>query len=279
MKKTRKIKFTLGMKIASVLCCVALLSVGFASWWIVQYPTQAEESGSFTVYKVDTKKVNISTPTFLTDDDSEIVFGAPTKDEIDALTNNYGWLGYNSSEVALEDLSATLGFTVSVKDVKKEGNNTTEEDSSSKLSEFITEINVAFDAGSVYEGKIGNGVATPIVEYRVRSGNTEWGDFKSAGTYSTDNNLTLSITNSDTNFSKPLDNSSLDIQVRFTFGWSYANGTTKNPYLHYNASAYGDGTLATQASEVLTNVYGLYNAEGQAYENYSVTINTNPSGN
>ena len=304
MKKTRKIKFTLGMKIASILCCVALVSVGFASWWIVNYPaTTAVEAGSFTVYSVDTKNVKITDVTFYDDEsdqtgtavtkdqqgndvanaDAEIIFGAPSEADKSAKftgnTQDHRWLGYNSegaNAVATEDLTTILDFTVAVKDVVKTQGGTEEQDSQNKLSEFINKISVAFNAGDAYEGKIGSGVATPVIEYRVKSSSTEnWNNiaFKSAGTYDKDSNLTLNINNSDANFTKPLDNSSLDIQVKFTFDWNYASSITENPYLYYNAQAYGDGTLATQASEVLTNVFALKDTK------YTVNISTDPGQN
>ena len=65
--KQRKGKFTLGMKIASILSCIALVSVGFASWWIIRLPSPETKGGSFEVYSVDEKKINYTDVKFVTE--------------------------------------------------------------------------------------------------------------------------------------------------------------------------------------------------------------------
>lgn len=269
MKKTRKIKFTLGMKIASVLCCVALLSVGFASWWIVNYPTQKTESGNFVVYSISTKNITISEPTFLTDDtqDAEIVFGYPAG-------GTTTWLGYTSSTqdstngVAPEDLSATLEFSVTV------------DDANAQLSTFLNNIYVEFDAGNTYDAAIGSGVATPVVKYRTTTTKDSWDkDWSDAdiptATYTpsaTSEAVPAKITLGDA----VMGAQTVYVQVQFTFGWNYLNqegGTqqTTNPYTYYNTQTYSD-ELAEGARTALSNVWGL---QGNTY---NVKIYTDPKG-
>ena len=50
--KSRKRKFALSMKIAAMLSCIAIASVGFASWLIVNQPEQQNATGSITASAV-----------------------------------------------------------------------------------------------------------------------------------------------------------------------------------------------------------------------------------
>jgi hypothetical protein len=66
----KKMKFSLGMKIVSLLSCVALVSMGFASWWILKLPeTDPYTNGSFTAYAVAEKNITIDNFVFTEGDD------------------------------------------------------------------------------------------------------------------------------------------------------------------------------------------------------------------
>ena len=110
-------RFNLGVKIASILSAVAILSVGFASWLIVNVPEdqQFDEIGSFTVYTVNDQSVSLSYDwnndgTFGDTegeyDNMKIVFGKPTTGNTDI-----GWLQADSSMIA-ESLTATAAVNV-----------------------------------------------------------------------------------------------------------------------------------------------------------------------
>ena len=60
--KQKKFKFSLGFKIATILSCLALVSTGFASWWIVSIrnDNNGRQEGSFTVYAVEEKEVEVT---------------------------------------------------------------------------------------------------------------------------------------------------------------------------------------------------------------------------
>ena len=290
MKKGRKIKFTLGMKIASILCCVALVSVGFAAWWIVEFPVaQSTTAGNFTVYSVTNKKIVIQNMKFLDDANDEdptditpenkdtqiadaaIVYGKPSNADKSAYfenatpaKTNYGWLG-TTIDVLEEDLTSILQFDVAITDGKADGDT---------VASFITDITIALDAADIF-ATIGKGVAAPKMSYRVGTS----GDFTGEKTYATGTeNAPLAITINKSAFES---GSTVTVQVKFDFGWSYtSNGqpVTLNPYLHYNANAYGDGTLANElhnkeTSNGILDKIALLNSAS-----YDVTISTTPAG-
>ena len=260
--KQRKVKFSLGMKIASILACLALVSVGFASWWIVQFPEEKTiEDGQFVVYAVEEKNITFEDVHFV--DNAEIVYGYTTPTTAPA----YKWLGAdkydansNPNGVKPEKLSATLQFKVVI------------DDEEANLDDYLTQINVDFDAGTAYEAAmVANNeyggvvaVGAPIVSYRYTKAaafNNE--EFASAGTYTAADNLSF-------NFAPPTDaGDELLVEVKFTFSWGRTtNG--QNPYEFFNQNQYTTDS-ALLANNFLNAVKKLN--DGQAY---IVKISTNP---
>lgn len=225
MKKTTK-KLSLGMKIASILACLALVSVGFASWWIVKLPeTVTNNDGSFETYAVVDKEIQISTPTY---DNSLIVFGKPA-------SGTTRWLSYDANTVQAENLVSIMSFTVSIKD-----------DTTTTLNTFLNKIKIEFDpqdANSVFDTAISNGsIAAPVVEYKVDNGN-----WTSAGAYTADK-ISFEI-------DAPAANTA-NVQIRFTFDW----GTTcdgENPYTYFNGEGKTYEDYAEIAKALLTDVSKL----------------------
>ena len=82
--KNRKRKFALGMKIAALCSCLALASVGFASWLVVHEPEDQTVDGAVNVAltsSAELKEIK-ATPTLGADNDSyaaKFVFGRPKK--------------------------------------------------------------------------------------------------------------------------------------------------------------------------------------------------------
>ena len=279
MKKGRKIKFTLGMKIASILCCVALVSVGFAAWWIVEFP-QAKETtaGSFTVYDVTSKEIEITNVKFLDDDadatptavdfetpdanidDAKIIFGHPVETNTTA-----NWFGYDDSKVQAEDLETILQFDVAIKNA----------DNEDPISKFIETIKISFNVGDKYHALIGQGVAAPVVSYRI--GTTGEFGTATAKTYVKTpdvDNAPLEIEIPKAEFAT---GESVTVQVKFEFGWSFS-GQTENPFDYYNAQDYTN-ELGSEANTVLTGIYSLYDLTdptAPVAEKYSITISTTP---
>lgn len=249
--KQRKFKFSLGMKIASILSCIALVSVGFASWWIVKLPTETKvEDGSFVAYTVVDKEILVSKPVF-TDSISNIVFGKPTTQ------GTTRWLSYDDKTVQTESLQATMSFTVSVKN-----------DTTTPLNTFVNKIAIEFDPQTtitqdeetidVFDTAIKNGsIAAPVIEYKVGDG--EW---TSAGTYSSDK-LAFEIDAPDTN--------TANVEIRFTFKWGSDCGG-ENPYTYFNGKD-AEGNLRTYEDHADTARSVLSDIAKLAGKKYFVTIN------
>ena len=70
--KRKNRKLALGVKIASLLSCVAIASVGFAGWIIVGNPSVDVSSGTLNAYTVSESGLTL---TKATDATENIVFG------------------------------------------------------------------------------------------------------------------------------------------------------------------------------------------------------------
>ena len=152
MKATIKSRFSLGMKIVGLLSCLAIVSVGFAAWWIINYPGEKSyETGSFTVYAVNEKDITFTDIT--AEGDATIVFGAPEE------PTTISWLGY--TDVAEQKLSAILKFTVAI--------NTSE-----ALSTYLDAINVDFNPGAAFSAVDAKYVGAPKVYYQIGSTSGSW---------------------------------------------------------------------------------------------------------
>ena len=92
----------------SILACLALIGVGFASW-IISANTSTTEQGSFIVDTVSDKSYTVTGD--WKDKKSEIIFSAPTGD-----TTN-GWLTNDSAKK--ENLTVTYQLTVTYGDGSK----------------------------------------------------------------------------------------------------------------------------------------------------------------
>lgn len=145
--KNRKRKFALGMKIAAMFSCIAIASVGFAAWIIVNDTNVVGTSGSITAEAVDEKGLTFSSIETPAD---TIILGKsnasvwyPTVDAQAATSfTSKNWL-VNSS-IASEQLKGTITVsfeaknvtegTISVNLIPKYG----ETDASSRLQELVT---------------------------------------------------------------------------------------------------------------------------------------------
>ena len=260
--KQRKIKFSLGMKIASILSCLALVSVGFASWWIIQLPQTTTKHGSFEVYEVETKKIQFDAIKFVTeagaDDDANITFGYP------AATVQSPWVGYDSTGMAPEDLEAIMQFNVTL----------TSGDSNDKISSYMKQVNIELTIPDAYKQRIVNAtnktgcVAVPVISYRLGTS----GNWTSTTPTVDGAKYTIAITDA-------IANKSQTIQVKFEFDWSYyytENGDTvitDNPYTYFNGLQGGysvDREIAAKA--VLDEIFNLGNAQ------FDIKLSSTPEG-
>lgn len=258
MKKTTK-KLSLGMKIASILACLAIVSVGFASWWIVNYPKPVEYTdGSFEVYGVETKNIYFDNMTWGTGkDDALIIFGYPT-----GATTNKGWFGYskwteqNTDGVKEEDMTAVFNFTLKM------------DDESETINNYMDVVTVTFTP--VYDGFAAlvndtKYIAAPVIEYSL-DGGTSW---ETGATYN-GGATTFDIE------TETMTGSFQNIKLRFTFGWGeYFNDETTqenlNPFDFFNGQDYSVD-LAGEAQEVMVAIKALESAS------YKINIGSTPAG-
>ncbi|MBO5907951.1 MAG: hypothetical protein J6Q85_07375 [Clostridia bacterium] len=234
--KTKR-NFSIGIKIASILSAVAILSIGFASWLIVSAPNdQTYADGSFTVQAVEMKSATISG---ITSSDSSVVFGKGAAPSGEGVTN-YGWL--KATDVGNDDLNASFSFTLTSKDGK--------DPSELALNEVLKTITIVLDTPDAFDAAVADGyLGAPTVSY-------SYGESVTASSSNfADGKVTLVIDISE------VDIASIDVTLNLTFAW----GTNGNPFTYYNAQAYTP-ELASEAFEVLDAVYGLKDAK------YSITI-------
>ncbi len=264
MKKTTK-KLSLGMKIASVLACLAIVSVGFASWWIVQLPDpEPVDDGSFTVYSVNTKNIKIENVDFAyitparnpAVKSSNIIFGKTT-----GVTQR--WL-LADDDVAEQNLTATFTFDVNLYDDYQAGQ--VNDLGEGAISDYISEITLDFLPTGI-DSAIGNGyIAKPVITYSYGTDSTDTVTYEPSDESDT---ATLHINMEDAS------SNSVTVTVTVEFNWGATFGG-QNPYVYYNAAGKNpteaiseddETTWAEHADAALTGLYGLNNAS-----NYEITL-------
>ena len=268
--KQRKFKFSLGIKIASILSCLALVSIGFASWWVISINKPAAAStGSFTVYEVEEKNVNITVDGNNGWTGAEIIFGKSTKTPATTPT----WLLANDPNMKNQSLSATLKFNVAT------------DDADVALDELVGGVTVTFDLSTaevavpetidadekmtfaeLFQYAMGKGyIAAPKISGTYGSG-TSIGD---AQTYS-NGAVTVALP------AAALTTNSVDVTINFEFGWgsmTYKDGANQNPFDYFNTVDYNT-TNKENALAMLTTIDLL----GDVQNAYSVTIDATVKG-
>ena len=228
--KQRKHKFSLGIKIASILSCLALISVGFASWWIVKMPDAVTEDGSFTVYAVEEKNVEFNNVALA---NSEIVFG-----KVDGVTETWLW----AKDIAAENLKSTLTFDVDLKD----GNTLS---TTSKLSEMLEKVTLTVEpsAAAALEAAINaNYIKNPTVSYTYTPAG---GEEQTGNAFYNDTSDKIEIAIPMT--AATVNHVTVTVEIAFEWGSAFDN---KNPYEYYNEKDY-DATAFT-ALTALNNLTG-----------------------
>ena len=215
-------KMSLGVKIASILTCLALTAVGFASWLILKPAEEKTVSGSFTVYSVEDNNIEIAVSPA---EANKIVFGH------DGSTQNGAWLQYDG--VSPQALTAV--FDVTVKSVKSNGN------AGLPLTKVLSSIDIAYalDANATaFEDAVDAGYLKDAVVTVDK------------GTYADDKILisTLGLSDTDTE---------VTVKVTVTFGWGSALGN-QNPYSYFNNLDYS-ASNATAATTALTAIKAVEN--------------------
>lgn len=265
--KQRKFKFSLGMKIASILSCIALVSVGFASWWIVQMPDPVTyENGSFTVYTVDTKNVRIENFKVKDNTEASIIFGRTS-----GVTER--WL-LSDSDDKEQNLKVTFTFDVNLYDNYKEGASDNKLTEGGNLSKFVGNIKLNFaptvktNLDAAIKAKY---ITAPVITYSYgsKTGNITYNPD------ATENTLDIDMSGATSN------TQAVTLTIEFKWGETFdTNGTADtdlddnlNPYAFYNATtrnatgdsgvaktgegATGNMTWAEHAAKALGDIHAL----------------------
>ena len=258
MKATRKSRFSLGMKIACILSCLTLFTMGFASWWIVKMPEQRTQTGSFEVYSVTRKNIDV---TLTNADAPTIIFGKPS-------TGSATWL-VASSDVQTQSLTATITFDVTVKDNDVLSTETSVGDMLSKVSVTLA----VPDADAMATAISKNYLATPTLTYTTTGGTAKSGNATySNGTFTVDIPMDGAVTSGSTVYN------TVSVSLTLTFTWGSAfGGTNTNPYTYFNSLDYAESTNVTgsamEANAAAEIVLGaIEDLKGTGAGLYNVTI-------
>lgn len=262
MKKTTK-KLSLGMKIVAILACLALASVGFASWLILQVENPAPMTdGSFTVYSVDTKNVKIEGAAF-TGDSAKIIFGKKTEGVTES------WL-IAGADVANENLTATLTFNVNLYDDDGQPSD------GGAIKDYISEVELKFDPTGIDDAIEAYYITAPVIAYTYGEGeNQKTGKIN----YSAEND-TLSIA-----MDKATGNT-VAVTVTIEFDWGTAFGS-QNPYEYFNdKTANADSTFDKPAPDTGKYKWAEYASvalsglsEINSTANYKITLTAKLNNN
>ena len=239
LKKFRKVRLSLSMKIISLLSCLALVSMGFASWWIIKVDT-GTTMGSFTTYEVEKKNVKITNfkegGTALSDSNSdgtyehksEIIFGKPEGYQPEA----GAWLRPNGDHEE-QNLSFTYTFDLFAQDAT--------DSSYVDVKDIVDQITLTLTpttAGN-FKSAISNGyITSPTISYKI-------GSTTGTGTLNYDSNsgLTTLVIDVDGN-SAITSETVVTFEVTIAFAWGTAFGS-QNPYTHFNALPATDENVNT----------------------------------
>ena len=224
-------RFNLGVKIASILSAVAILSVGFASWLIVNVPEDdLQQVGSFTVHQVVDNSVSFAydwgNDDTSSDDqaDGTINFGTATK------TAQYNW--FRPDNVGAEKLSAEVAVAIT---------------NYKNLDSFSVRIALP-DGYSELVTK--NLITNPTVKLYAKDGTTDLNATSGA-------NNTVTVSGVSSMAADVTDGNVCTIVVKIEFAWGSAFGGI-NPVNYYNNSAYS----ASLATDAVTKLNGKTDSEG-----------------
>ena len=245
MQKSKSAKFSLAIKIASILTCVSVMAVGFASWLILKpAETVGDQSGSFTVYNVGEAQFTYSDLTWT---NSEIVFGRPAGDTFT------GWLRpVDLENMKVQSLTATLTFTLDT------GNDNV------NLDDLEEKVYVTFAPNEASKTAFDAAVDATYITAAVAG---------TAGETAIDSVAYDSETGMVTVEIDTVEARTLAVTINFNFGWG-EKFDNKNPYVYYNGLAGGAEANAATAKADLEALAAISTC------GYKVTIGTtDPASN
>lgn len=232
--KMRRRKFGIGLKIASLLTTIAVVSVGLASWVITAPTIAATAGGTIQVDTVSTKKVTLAgTWVSVTQEGDTITVGADLgKDAAPVIyygapekTKEGAWL--TNDDTAKESLTAWLKVTA-----------TTEGDAT------VSNLTVTFTASNAtqFGGAIGASIGAPTFTVWKQS---EESYVKGDTTTYSGTSAAVALAGSDVH--------TYIVKVEFSWGTNFGG---INAYEYFNANAYS----AERASDATTKLNALQEA-------------------
>lgn len=247
--KNRKRKVALGVKIAAMLSCVAIASVGFASWLILINPEGQSQTGNITASSVSEQGLELSTA-WEGNANPSIVLGKP-----EATANANAWLTA-SDEVGVEVLTATLNVTYTPINISsatitvdflahigaKPANGEWAEDTSrlAAIKDYVgVKVSVSGTGVTAQSKEYLNGLEPIVIEL---------------------SNLT-DVTTAQT------------FTVKVEFMWKF--GTGVNPYTYFNAITNPTATDRADAKTALSDIYtAIHGTSAETTDdlNFEVTV-------
>lgn len=242
-KKHRK--FKLSLQIAAILSCVAIASVGFAGWVIVNQPENKTATGSVEAYAVSEQGFAFGELTFADSKDG-IIFGkeaAPAMwdfnqdDEAETYTS-YGWLVANDVTDECMVLTLTVPYTV---------------------DESILEADITIDFDAKYAGGESDGANAKLLElinnnYITFTMNAYLDEAKSNSIGSTSflsGGATLEFDlQRDNSGVNEFANGKFYIEIKFAWGTAFKGF---NPYVYFNGQQMTD-ELKSAAKKALAAI-------------------------
>jgi len=225
----RKIKTSLGIKIASIVACLALTAVGFASWLIIKPAEPVETTGSFEVYTVEDNDVTI---TLVSSENTAIKFGKPASSSV-----NNPWL-YAGTDVQNEVLTATFNVKVESKAGSEAG-----VDLAEILSNFVVDFEIVDNAGNAYAAATTNGyIGHTTVKIDGASAAAD----------------AMEVTTKKA-FDENKASQDFVVTVEFSWGGDFTKTeetTPSNPYDYFNSFAYST-EKATEADAALSGIAAI----------------------
>ncbi|MBO5215874.1 MAG: hypothetical protein J6B79_06775 [Clostridia bacterium] len=249
MKK--KTKFSLGMKIVTLLTVITMASVGFAAWVITAPVVEKETAGAIvvdTVEEPEDPSLVFGEPTWVNAGDktatavgenlNKVYFGKPAEsDYADDIVEN-PWLTNNSSDT--EKMKAYLKVQITVNVAT---------DISIAFKTYDVETDAITDDFSTYSNYI-----TPNLSVKAYNGENEQSlttNFVPDKPDEHGNQYCELVISSDGLTAGMV----LDVYITIEFEWGDKFGTI-NPYNHYNKNEY-NATLAQEAYEALKKINEL----------------------
>lgn len=231
--RQRKRGFKLSIKIVSILSVIAIASVGFASWLIINLPNETEQSsGSFKVYEVQDQTVTFEN--FTWDADTQIRFGAP---QTPATNLDYNWLVAPSGSEKVENLSAGFNFDVKIADASAGVDDAVKTITIELAANNDAKLRQAFNDGYIKAFiYVTDGTSTEKVAYDPTSA--------ASVLYTVPTNSAQTI----------------NLEVTLGFEWNFG-GTNTNPYNYFNKYSYAE--KAAEAKTALEVLEGITTADGQ----------------